>query len=129
MQIFCFDMMFMRLCHERGIGPGLRVLRPGGRAVIFDTFLPEGAALSYIRRAIGSIIRSLSTDPNRRLGDVLVAEGMRLIVHNQPSLLGGQYRIVLLRKPLLDEPNRVYCHPIVTSFRVPTRHRSSKESI
>jgi phosphatidylethanolamine/phosphatidyl-N-methylethanolamine N-methyltransferase len=79
-----------------------RVLRPGGRAVIFDKFLPEGAALSPVRRAAGSIIRRLGTDPNRRLRDVLESDGMRLIEHNQPSLLGGQYRIVLLRKPLLD---------------------------
>lgn len=77
-----------------------RVLRPGGRAVIFDTFLPEGVAISPVRRTAGAIIQRLGTDPNRRLCEVVGPEGMRTIEHNEPSLLGGQYRIVLLRKPL-----------------------------
>jgi ubiquinone/menaquinone biosynthesis C-methylase UbiE len=77
-----------------------RVLRPGGRAVIFDKFLPEGATISPMRRAAGAIIRCLGTDPNRRLHEVLGSEGIRSIERDEPSLLGGQYRIVLLRKPL-----------------------------
>jgi phosphatidylethanolamine/phosphatidyl-N-methylethanolamine N-methyltransferase len=75
-----------------------QVVRPGGRVVIFDKFLPEGTTMSPVRRAAGSIIRRLGTDPNRRLRDVLGADGMRSIEHDEPSLLSGQYRIVLLRK-------------------------------
>ena len=35
-----------------------RVLRPGGRAVIFDKFLPEAGRLSPLRRAVGAAMRS-----------------------------------------------------------------------
>jgi phosphatidylethanolamine/phosphatidyl-N-methylethanolamine N-methyltransferase len=79
-----------------------RVLRPGGRAVIFDKFLPAGAVMSPVRRAAGAVIRKLGTDPNRRLSDVLESEGLRSIEHDEPSLLGGQYKIVLLRKSILS---------------------------
>ena len=66
--------------------------------MIFDKFLPEGAALSPVRHAAGSIIHRLSTDPDRRLREILRPEGMRSIKHNEPSMVGGQYRIVLARK-------------------------------
>ena len=75
-----------------------RVLRPGGRAVIFDKFLPENGRLSPLRRAVGSVIARLGTDPNRRLSDVLQARKPICIEQNEASILRGQYRIVLLRK-------------------------------
>ncbi|KPV54694.1 hypothetical protein SE17_02040 [Kouleothrix aurantiaca] len=80
-----------------------QVLRPGGRAIIFDKFLPEGAAMSPMRRVAGSVIRRLGTDPNRRLHEVLGPDGMHTIERDEPSLLGGQYRIVLIRKPLMQQ--------------------------
>jgi ubiquinone/menaquinone biosynthesis C-methylase UbiE len=76
-----------------------RALRPGGRAVIFDKFLPENGRLSPLRRAIGNVIAGLGTDPNRRLSDVLQATTPICIERNEASILFGQYRIVLLRKP------------------------------
>jgi phosphatidylethanolamine/phosphatidyl-N-methylethanolamine N-methyltransferase len=79
-----------------------RVLHPGGRAVIFDKFLPEGQVVSPMRRAIGSVISWLGTDPNRYLTDVIDSEGVRAIELDEPSLLRGHYRIVLLRKPLTN---------------------------
>jgi phosphatidylethanolamine/phosphatidyl-N-methylethanolamine N-methyltransferase len=75
-----------------------RVLRPGGRAVIFDKFLPEAGRLSPLRRAVGAVMRAIGTDPNRRLSE-LIGDAPGLVVEwNEPSLLRGQYRIVLLRK-------------------------------
>lgn len=75
-----------------------RVLRPGGRAVIFDKFLPETEPLSPARRVIGKIITAVGTDPNRRLSEIIgVAPGI-IVERNEPSLLHGQYRIILLRK-------------------------------
>ena len=76
-----------------------RALRPGGRLVVFDKFLPENGRLSFLRRQFGRLIAALGTDPNRRLSDVIPAAQMAHIIRNDPSILRGQYRLVLLRKP------------------------------
>jgi phosphatidylethanolamine/phosphatidyl-N-methylethanolamine N-methyltransferase len=75
-----------------------RVLRPGGRAVIFDKFLPESGRLSLLRRAIGAAMRAIGTDPNRCLSQLIAGAPDLVVERNESSLLRGQYRIVLLRK-------------------------------
>jgi phosphatidylethanolamine/phosphatidyl-N-methylethanolamine N-methyltransferase len=75
-----------------------RVLRPGGRAVIFDKFAAEGEQLSALRRGLGKIIALFGTDPNRRLSELLGSPTDLTIERDDPSLLHGQYRIVLLSK-------------------------------
>ena len=75
-----------------------RVLRPGGRAVIFDKFASEDGRISALRRGVGQIISLLGTDPNRRLSGIIGRPEDMTIECNEPSLLRGQYRIVLLRK-------------------------------
>jgi len=75
-----------------------RVLRPGGRVVIFDKFLPEDDRLSLGRRAVGAVVRIVGTDPNRRLSQLIGDQPDLVVERNEPSLLRGQYRIVLLRK-------------------------------
>ncbi|HSD85572.1 MAG TPA: methyltransferase domain-containing protein [Anaerolineae bacterium] len=80
-----------------------RVLRPGGRAVIFDKFASEDHPISALRHGIGQIISLFGTDPNRRLNDIIGSRSDLMIECNKPSLLRGQYRIVLLSKRQ-DEP-------------------------
>ena len=81
-----------------------RVLRPGGRAVIFDKFAAEVGRISALRRGMGRIIALFGTDPNRRLSELLGSPADLAIERDEPSLLHGQYRIVLLRKQgQLDE--------------------------
>lgn len=75
-----------------------RVVRSGARVVIFDKFLPEQNQLSPMRRLIGRIISTFGTDPNRRLSDIINITPKVIVERNEPSLLRGQYRIVLLRK-------------------------------
>lgn len=75
-----------------------RVLRPGRRMVILDKFLPEGQTLSPIRRGLGAVITWLGTDPNRKLLGLLVPEAVSGIDVDEPILLGGQYRVVRIRK-------------------------------
>ena len=77
-----------------------RVLKPGGRAAIFDKFLPEGSQRSAFRRLLGWLIRQIGTDPNRRLSEILQGISGAILQTDQPVLLNGQYRVILLNKPL-----------------------------
>lgn len=77
---------------------GWRVLKPGGRAVIFDKFLPEESSLTPGRRLVGRIARAMGTDPNRRLSEITGGTPGLTVVRDEPSLLRGQYRSLLLQK-------------------------------
>jgi ubiquinone/menaquinone biosynthesis C-methylase UbiE len=75
----------------------LRALKPNGRAVIFDKFLPEGKSVSPLRRFMNVFSTLFGTDINRRLSDLMMGCPCE-ITHDEPSLAGGMYRVVLLRK-------------------------------
>ena len=75
-----------------------RALRPGGRAVIFDKFLPEHASRTPVRRLLGHVIALLGTNPNRRLTEIISNTPGVTVARDEPSLLRGQYRILLLKK-------------------------------
>lgn len=75
-----------------------RVLKPGGRLVLFDKFAPDTGSISALRRALGALFRLLGTDVNRRLYDILLPLEDGQIELHEPSLFGGQYRILKLRK-------------------------------
>ena len=79
----------------------LQMLKPAGRVVIFDKFVRDGARLSLGRRLVNRVTTLIGTDVTRRLGDILGGCACT-IVHDEPSLLGGAYRIVALR----PEPGR-----------------------
>jgi phosphatidylethanolamine/phosphatidyl-N-methylethanolamine N-methyltransferase len=75
----------------------LRALKLGGRAVIFDKFLPEGRNPSLVRKFFNLFSTLLGTDINRRLSD-LMKNCPCEITHDEPSIAGGMYRTLLLRK-------------------------------
>ena len=79
----------------RCMSEAIRVLRPGGRIVVFDKFLPDGTEPSWGRRLSNIVSTRLGTDLNRRLGNILSGLPCK-IVHDEPSILGGVYRVVLL---------------------------------
>ena len=75
-----------------------RVLRPGGRAVIFDKFV-RGTRPPLVLRAVNLVTRVLFTEVTRNLEQILAAAGGRLTVeHDAPALFGGLFRTVVLRK-------------------------------
>jgi ubiquinone/menaquinone biosynthesis C-methylase UbiE len=74
-----------------------QALKPGGRAVIFDKFLPEGKRASLPRKFINLFSTLLGTDINRRLSD-LMADYPCEILRDEPGIAGGIYRVILLRK-------------------------------
>lgn len=76
----------------------LAALRPGGRAAIFDKFAPETGSLT-MRRRVGNLFAMLiGTDITRQLSDISAGTDAR-ILRDEPALLGGAYRIVLIQKP------------------------------
>ncbi|MGB8982059.1 MAG: class I SAM-dependent methyltransferase [Anaerolineales bacterium] len=75
----------------------LGALKPGGRAVIFDKFLPEGRSVSIGRRFINLFSTLFGTDINRRLSD-LMKDCPCVVICDEPSIAGGMYRVILLRK-------------------------------
>ncbi len=75
----------------------LRALKPGGRAIIFDKFLPDGDRLTLTRRLLNLGSTLFGTDITRRFGDLVMGTDIR-VIHNQPSLLHGTYRVILISK-------------------------------
>jgi ubiquinone/menaquinone biosynthesis C-methylase UbiE len=76
----------------------VRVLRPGGRVVIFDKFLPKDADPSMGRRMLNALItRPFGTDINRALEPMLARLPVS-VTGDEASLWRGAYRIVQLTK-------------------------------
>ena len=74
----------------------LRALRPGGRAIIFDKFLPENQTSNPIRALLNQGAKLLGTDINRHLGEILAGTKFTISL-NEASLLNGMYRIIVIR--------------------------------
>lgn len=77
----------------------VRAMRPGGRAVIFDKFAPEAGKLTIGRRLFNIFTMLIGTDITRRLSDLAAGTGARML-SDEPALLDGAYRIILMEKPV-----------------------------
>lgn len=75
-----------------------RVLRPGGRAAVFDKFLQQDRRPSLIRRAANVAARFLFSDINRRAEPLLDAAGFEVTSDIDP-VGGGIFRIIQAHKP------------------------------
>ena len=65
--------------------------------MIFDKFLPEGKNSSSVRKLLNFFSTLLGTDINRRLSD-LMANCACTVIHDELSIAGGMYRVILLEK-------------------------------
>jgi len=74
-----------------------RVLRPGGRAVILDKFVPDAGKPPLGLRVINPIARVLATELTRRLGPIMEGSGLQC-VHSEAVGFGGLLKVVLARK-------------------------------
>ncbi len=74
-----------------------RVLRVGGRASVFDKFLPDDRAPSLPRRIANGVTRFFATEINRRIGEILGGTGLE-IVRDELSIFGGMFRVLLLHR-------------------------------
>lgn len=74
-----------------------RVLRPGGRAVIFDKFVPDQARAPLALRLVAPLASLLGTETTRRLGPILAGSGLEAVC-GEPAWLRSLYRIAMVRK-------------------------------
>lgn len=75
-----------------------RVLRPGGRAAVFDKWAAEGRPPSLARRVLNLFANAIATDVTRQLGALVRHTSLR-IEQREPAALGGFFEVSLLRKP------------------------------
>lgn len=75
-----------------------RVLKPGGKVMVFDKFLPDGQKPSLLRRLFNQVAGTLFSDINRSIGSIASHTSLQVEL-NEPAALGGTFRIVRLRKP------------------------------
>lgn len=76
-----------------------RVLRPGGRAVVFDKFLPDDREPSLLWRLANRVTSLLATDITRKLGPLVAETGLVVEHRESHRILGLPFEIALLRKP------------------------------
>ena len=75
-----------------------RTLRPGGTVVVFDKFVKEGDNPSLARRILNVFTRTFFTDINRNFNEIISGTSFK-IEQDEPAAFGGNFRIILLRKP------------------------------
>ncbi|WP_318507503.1 class I SAM-dependent methyltransferase [Bacillus sp. T3] len=76
-----------------------RVLKPGGKIILFDKFSPKDKELSLMKKILRPLIRVLGTDIGLSFEDLFHSNNQNLqIVEDQPVLLNGMYRRIVIRK-------------------------------
>lgn len=74
-----------------------RVVKPGGRVMLFDKYFHGPGRPRLIRRILNPLFRFLGTDLNVRTLDLAAQAGFR-VVHEEPAMLNGMFRIARLEK-------------------------------
>lgn len=99
-----FDVVFFNLIlsvipdAQRCFSGNLSALKPGGRVVIFDKFLPENSRLTNVRKLMNFFSTLFGTDITRLFSDI-IKDSNAIVVEDEPSLLNGLYRVIKLTKP------------------------------
>ncbi len=96
-----------------------RVLRPGGRAVIFDKFVPDDAQLPLVLRLLNPLTSLFGTAVTRKLGPLLKGTGLQ-ILHQEPAGIGGLFKISLLRKVVDPVQTHTGSQPVPVSKDEPS---------
>lgn len=76
----------------------MRLLKPGGRAVVFDKFLPPGTEPGWGRRGLNLITNLFGTDINRSFENMISSSQCR-VDSDEPVDSHGFYRVIALHHP------------------------------
>lgn len=82
---------------ERCLAEAARVLKPGGRILIFDKFLHAGER-AWLRRGLTPVTAKLATRMDVVFEEVLAATKDLSLVSDMPALAGGWFRLIELQK-------------------------------
>lgn len=75
-----------------------RVLRPGGRIVVFDKFVPPGRPITLGRRVLNTVTAPLFSSIDRRFEEIVRNTDLAIVRDDRASV-GLDYRIIVLAKP------------------------------
>jgi ubiquinone/menaquinone biosynthesis C-methylase UbiE len=73
-----------------------RVLKPGGRILVFDKFLQPGRTPSFKRRLANVAARFFATDINRSIEPLAAGAGLQ-IAHDEPAMFSDLFRVLVLQ--------------------------------
>ncbi|MFA5824400.1 MAG: class I SAM-dependent methyltransferase [Gallionellaceae bacterium] len=76
-----------------------RVLKPGGRILLFDKFLQRGQQ-AWIRRSLNILIKHLATRLDVVFEEVLEATPRLHVVSDEPALANGWFRLIEIQKDM-----------------------------
>lgn len=82
---------------ERCLAEAARVLKAGGRILIFDKFLHRGER-AWLRRSLNVVVEQFATRLNVVFEDVLEHTPGLSVVADEPVLAGGWFRLIELLK-------------------------------
>jgi len=74
-----------------------RVLKPGGKIVVFDKFVPTNQMVSILRKLLNLITNLVASDITRDI-ETIAGQTRLTIESDIPADLGGNFRILLLSK-------------------------------
>jgi ubiquinone/menaquinone biosynthesis C-methylase UbiE len=82
---------------QRCLAEAARVLKPGGRILLFDKFLRRGQH-AWLRRMASPLVAQLATRLDVVFEDVLEQVPQLRLVADEPALAGGWFRLIELQK-------------------------------
>lgn len=75
-----------------------RVLKPEGKIIIFDKFVPKNKKLSVPKMFLRPIISVLGTDIGRSFEEILRTTNHVKVEEDEPIMLDGMYRKIIISK-------------------------------